>query len=93
MRASLVLRFGTTVKLPPSGQTWKGFGPFIYLGHHVDHYPKGKDNLGPDASQLQGRILGNDFRNPSGWSMYMGATVPGFPAHPHKGIETLTLRE
>lgn len=92
MRASLALRrIGTATKLPPQGHSWKGFGPFIYIGHHVDQYPAGKEDLAPDPALLNGRILGNDFHNPAGWSMYMGTRVPGFPAHPHKGIETLTL--
>ncbi|MGI9133636.1 MAG: pirin family protein, partial [Rhodoferax sp.] len=35
--------------------------------------------------------LGQDFSGKDGWSMYHGARVPGFPAHPHRGFETVTI--
>jgi redox-sensitive bicupin YhaK (pirin superfamily) len=58
--------------------------------HHVDHYPAGNDRLGPAAS-LAGRDLGQDFAGIDGWRMYHGSEVPGFPQHPHRGFETVTL--
>ena len=65
--------------------------PFLFGVHHDDLYPKGNDKMGPDAS-LRGHSIGADFGNPSGWSMYHGeAGVPGFPQHPHRGFETVTV--
>jgi redox-sensitive bicupin YhaK (pirin superfamily) len=64
--------------------------PFIFTVHHVDHYPEGNDALGPVAS-LMGRNLGADFSYEDGWSMYHGVAVPGFPQHPHRGFETVTV--
>jgi redox-sensitive bicupin YhaK (pirin superfamily) len=58
--------------------------------HHDDAYPAGDDRLAPAAS-LEGRDLGMDFAGKDGWRMYHGDVVPGFPAHPHRGFETVTL--
>ncbi len=69
---------------------WVGLDPFIMTVHHVDHYPAGNDQLGPVAS-LEGRRIGSDFSYKDGWSMYHGAAVPGFPQHPHRGFETVTV--
>ncbi|HEX6146451.1 MAG TPA: pirin family protein [Acidimicrobiia bacterium] len=72
------------------GFPWEGFDPFLFTVHHVDHYPAGNDVLGPAVS-LHGRNVGSDFSYRDGWSMYHGATVPGFPQHPHRGFETVTV--
>jgi redox-sensitive bicupin YhaK (pirin superfamily) len=58
--------------------------------HHDDAYPAGNAQLGPAAS-LAGRDLGQDFGRKDGWSMYHGTVVPGFPQHPHRGFETVTI--
>ncbi|HEX6222225.1 MAG TPA: pirin family protein [Acidimicrobiia bacterium] len=72
------------------GFPWEGFDPFLFTVHHVDQYPAGNDVLGPAVS-LHGRNIGSDFSYRDGWSMYHGATVPGFPQHPHRGFETVTV--
>jgi quercetin 2,3-dioxygenase len=75
----------------PLGFPWKTQDPFLFCVHHEDSYPAGNDVLGPDAS-LAGRNLGQDFTpNKAGWRMYHGRHVPGFPAHPHFGFETVTI--
>jgi hypothetical protein len=58
--------------------------------HHDDKYPRGNDDFGPAAS-LAGRNIGNDFEGIDGYRMYHGDVVPGFPAHPHRGFETVTV--
>src|SRR5262249_40489212 len=40
---------------------------------------------------LAGRDLGQDFEGKDGWRMHHGRIVPGFPQHPHRGFETVTL--
>ncbi len=69
---------------------WPTLDPFLFCVHHVDHYPAGNEAMGPAAS-LAGRNLGSDFAGKDGWRMYHGETVPGFPRHPHRGFETITL--
>jgi len=73
----------------PLGFQWPTVDPFLFCVHHLDHYPAGNDRLGPSAS-LAGRPLGQDFEGIDGWRMYHGQVVPGFPAHPHRGFETVT---
>ncbi len=77
--------------LIPLGFPWEGFDPFIFTVHHMDHYPAGNESLGLDRSLLTGRNIGSDFSYRDGWSMYHGGTVPGFPRHPHRGFETVTV--
>ncbi len=72
------------------GFPWETIDPFLFCVYHDDAYPRGNPQLGPDASLL-GRNPGQDFAGKDGWRMYHGATVPGFPAHPHRGFETVTI--
>lgn len=75
---------------PLGGMHWKTRDPFLFCAHHDDGYPKANDALGPAAS-LAGRHLGSDFESVGGWNMYHGDVVPGFPQHPHRGFETVTI--
>ena len=72
------------------GFPWQTQDPFLFCVYHLDHYPKGKEDMSPDAS-LEGRNLGNDFIVKDGWRMYHGQSIPGFPSHPHRGFETITI--
>jgi len=74
----------------PLGFNWDTGDPFLFCVHHLDDYPEGNGELGPAAS-LEGRILGQDFTKKDGWRMYHGDKIPGFPAHPHRGLETVTV--
>lgn len=72
------------------GFQWATKDPFLFCAHHNDAYPKGNEMLGP-AESLKGRTLGNDFSENHDWRMYHGHIVPGFPVHPHRGFETITI--
>jgi quercetin 2,3-dioxygenase len=74
----------------PLGFPWQTVDPFLFCVHHDDAYPAGNEKFGPKAS-LAGRSLGNDFVVKDGFRMYHGEVVPGFPQHPHRGFETVTL--
>jgi len=69
---------------------WPTSDPFLFCAYHVDHYPAGNGQQGPAAS-LAGRNLGRDFDADADWRMYHGRDVPGFPRHPHRGFETVTV--
>jgi redox-sensitive bicupin YhaK (pirin superfamily) len=80
----------TILNVKPLGFPWPTRDPFLACVHHVDLYPRGNDRLGPAAS-LAGRDIGQDFAGKDGWRMYHGDVVPGFPQHPHRGFETVTV--
>ncbi len=77
-------------QIVPLGFRWPMVDPFLFCAHHNDAYPHGNAQLGP-ATSLAGREIGSDFSGKDGWSMYHGDVVPGFPQHPHRGFETVTI--
>ena len=78
------------LQIAPLGFPWETLDPFLFCVYHDDAYPRGNAQFGPDAS-LAGRSLGQDFAGRDGWRMYHGLQVPGFPSHPHRGFETVTI--
>lgn len=75
----------------PMGFIWDTYDPFLFCVHHEDKFPAGNAEMGPEANYLKGRKLGDDFMIKDGFRMYHGETVPGFPGHPHRGFETVTV--
>jgi redox-sensitive bicupin YhaK (pirin superfamily) len=81
----------TVIDVTPLGFPWPTLDPFLFCVYHRDDYPAGNERQGPDPSLLSKRTLGNDFTLKDGFRMYHGHVVPGFPRHPHRGFETVTL--
>ena len=75
----------------PLGFQWETSDPFLFCVHHEDAFPNGNEQMGPDAKYLNGRHMGDDFIIKDGFRMYHGKSVPGFPGHPHRGFETITV--
>lgn len=73
------------------GFQWETADPFLFCVHHEDYFPAGNDQMGPAVGLLRGRQIGDDFIIKDGFRMYHGKTVPGFPGHPHRGFETITV--
>ena len=44
-----------------------------------------------DKMEAPRRGNGAEFEAVDGYRMYHGDRVPGFPQHPHRGFETITL--
>ena len=78
------------LKISSLGFPWATLDPYIFCVHHRDEFPAGNAQMGPAVS-LEGRNIGNDFVIKDGWRMYHGQTMPGFPYHPHRGFETVTV--
>lgn len=79
------------LQIKPLGFQWETADPFLFCVHHEDKFPAGNALMGPDPAHFKGRHLGDDFIIKDGFRMYHGKTVPGFPGHPHRGFETITV--
>jgi redox-sensitive bicupin YhaK (pirin superfamily) len=77
----------------PLSSPWPGADPFLFIAHHTDHYPASDGAQGVPAALRAGRDGQSDFSGRNGFSLYHAAPVPGFPAHPHRGFETVTIVE
>jgi redox-sensitive bicupin YhaK (pirin superfamily) len=70
---------------------WPTQEPFLFCAHHYDFYPAGNDKQGLSPSHFAERNMGSDFEGKDGFRLYHGAEIPGFPVHPHRGFETITI--
>ncbi|PXY02498.1 pirin [Marinifilum breve] len=81
------------LKIKPLGFPWETSDPFLFCAHHRDVYPKGDGKLGLPMEELKGRNIGQDFSLKNGYRMYHGSHIPGFPYHPHRGFETISINK
>lgn len=70
---------------------WQPMDPFLFCAYHHDRYPSGNSQRQVPYELLKDRAIGQDFSGKGGWSMYHGSQVPGFPYHPHRGFETISI--
>lgn len=82
---------GPVLSVKELGFPWPTLDPFLACMHHEDAYPAGTERFGPEPELLRGRNIGSDFGGKGGWSMYHGRVIPGFPQHPHRGFETVSV--
>jgi len=82
---------GRILRSEPLTHPWAGVDPFLFCAHHLDRYPEATADQGVADAHLSDRPLGDDFSHKDGFNMYYGTRVPGFPAHPHRGFETVTI--
>ncbi len=81
------------IDIKPLGFPWQTQDPFLFSAYHRDEYPAGNEQMGIDKEYLKGRRIGQDFVIKDGWRMYHGSNMPGFPYHPHRGFETITINK
>ncbi len=81
------------ISIQPLRFPWQTQDPFLFCAYHRDEYPAGNGKGGVVPTQLRGRQIGQDFTIKDGWRMYHGSEVPGFPYHPHRGFETITINK
>jgi len=79
--------------IEPLGFPWRTQDPFLFCAYHRDEYPEGNGSMGVKSEQLVGRQIGSDFTIKNGFRMYHGSQIPGFPYHPHRGFETITINK
>lgn len=79
------------ISIKQMGFQWDTADPFLFCVHHEDRFPEGNEFMGPNPSHFKGRHMGEDFILKDGFRMYHGRMVPGFPGHPHRGFETITV--
>lgn len=71
---------------------WQGVDPFLLCAHHTEHYPAGNADFAVDPAAVPAEQLSTDPRDPDGIRLYFGKDgLPGFPNHPHRGMETVSL--
>lgn len=64
--------------------------PYILCFHHYDFFPRGKPDMSP-IEYIPNRDPNGDFDLVAPWRMYYGSKIPGFPVHPHRGFETISI--
>lgn len=78
------------IRIEPMSFQLEVLNPYIICFHHNDYFPKGKSDMSP-IEYLPSRNPKGDFDLEAPWRMYYGDTIPGFPVHPHRGFETITV--
>jgi len=81
------------LQIKPLGFPWETQDPFLFCAYHRDEYPKGDETMGLGPENRAGRNIGQDFVIKDGFRMYHGSHIPGFPYHPHRGFETITINK
>jgi len=91
-RGEKVKKVSNMIKsIQPIELHWPTQEPFLFCAHHNDFYPVGNENFGLDQKFFVGRNMGSDFVEKDGFRIYHGKEIPGFPVHPHRGFETITI--
>ena len=78
------------IRITPMTFKLEVLNPYILCFHHNDFFPTGKSDMSP-SEYLPNRSTDGDFDLDAPWRMYYGTKIPGFPVHPHRGFETISI--
>ncbi len=74
------------------GWPWAAQDPFLLCAHHTEHYPAGDAAFGAPLTAIDDPQARKAEARDQGYNLYFSLDgVPGFPNHPHRGMETVSI--
>ena len=79
------------IRIKPLGFPWQTADPFLFCVHHDDAYPAGNERMGRRPRRWPAATSGRTSRARTAGACTTARWCPGFPQHPHRGFETVTI--